>query len=187
MIKTSDNMNTQDLFTADAIRQEFEATVDERIKRYLQVKPHGVIPNTYFASASSECSLLFRDGHYYGCISLTQSVTEALVKFLCEKNGWKPEKDYDGNIEKLLKRRVIDNAQFDNFKHIWEHRNDFHHLNSNIAREKRKLEEIAKDKLHILNKTESSIFAYTFNNGVLVPTHPKYWEKTGSEVYLRLI
>ena len=71
----------------DDLRQEFEQTIKDRIRRYLSVKPHGIIPNAKFAVASSECSLLFRDGHFYGCIALSQAVAEALVKYICEKNS----------------------------------------------------------------------------------------------------
>ena len=84
----SDIFNEKQL--EDSLRQEFEQTIKSRIQRYLSVKPYGIIPNTKFAVASSECSLLFRDGHFYGCIALSQAVSEALVKYICEKNGWSP-------------------------------------------------------------------------------------------------
>ncbi len=65
--------------TADSMKQEFEQTLLERVKRYLQVKPHGIIPNAPFSVPSSECSLLFRDGHFFACIALVQAVAEAIV------------------------------------------------------------------------------------------------------------
>jgi len=92
------NMNIQELmqqkFTEDSIEQEFEQTLSSRVQRYLKVKPHGIVPYTKFASVSAECALLFRDGHFYGCIALSQAVAEAIVRFLCQKNGWKPKKEF---------------------------------------------------------------------------------------------
>ena len=65
----------------DYMREEFEGTLSERVVRYIQVKPHEIISNTHFSAPSSECSLLFRDGHFYGCIALVQAVAEALTHF----------------------------------------------------------------------------------------------------------
>jgi len=90
-----------------SLRQEFEQNLKSCIERYSSVKPHGIIPNTKFAVASSECSLLFRDGHFYGCIALSQAVAEALAKYLCEKNGWSPANSYEENVDKLHKRGFI--------------------------------------------------------------------------------
>lgn len=170
----------------DSIKQEFDATLKQKVERYLEVKPHGIIPNTPFAPASSECSRLFRDGHFYGCISLTQSVTEAIVRFLCERNGWKADKDFETNVKKLRKRGFLDPEQVESLLDIWKRRDDYHHLNPSVEKELRKLEVLAKGKLQLLNKIESEIFAFTTNNGKIVPKHPKYWTQTKSNVFLRL-
>ena len=77
----------QRVFTEDGIKQEFEQTLSSRVERYLKVKPHGIVPLTEFAPVSAECTLLFRDGHFYGSIALSQAVAEAIAKFLCQKNG----------------------------------------------------------------------------------------------------
>ncbi len=50
--------------TTDSIKQEFQQTLSERVERYLQVKPHEIIPNALFAASSAGRSLLFRDGHF---------------------------------------------------------------------------------------------------------------------------
>ena len=91
----------QKALTQDGIRQEFDQTLSARVERYLKVRPHGIIPLTEFAPVSAECALLFRDGHFYGSIALSQAVAEAIVKFLCQKNGWKPKKSFEKNIAKL--------------------------------------------------------------------------------------
>ena len=114
----------QRMFTEDGIKQEFEQTLSSRVHRYLKVKPHGIVPLTEFAPVSSECTLLFRDGHFYGCIALSQAVAEAIAKFLCQKNDWKPKKNFEENITKLQTRQFISNEIKDKFPRIWEKRDD---------------------------------------------------------------
>jgi hypothetical protein len=169
----------------DTLKQEFEITLQDRIERYLQVKPHGIIPNTPFARASSECSKAYRDGQFYGCISLTQSVAESLVKFLCKCNGWKPEKVFEKNIEKLEKRGIITTEQSKDLLSIWENRDDYHHLNDDVESDYLKLISLAESKLLLLNKIEKQVFDFSIDKGVLVPKNPKYWT-TGNQVFLRL-
>ena len=77
----------------DTLEQEFTLTLDQRVNRSLELKPHGIIPNSHFAAVSAESHDLYRDGHFYGTISLTQAVAEALARFLCQKNGWEPNQD----------------------------------------------------------------------------------------------
>lgn len=174
----------------DSIKQETEQTLSLRAQRYLKVKPHGVVPCTQFAAVSAECTLLFRDGHYYGCITLTQSVAEAIVRFLCQKNSWKPEKDFEKNINKLLNRNFISEKLKNKFLQIWENRDDYHHLNPKIEVQRTKLEEISYEKVLLLKEIESEIFKFSLNkDGKLIPENKKYWElqKNGTiPVFLKL-
>ena len=159
-----------------SIKQEIEQTLSLRAQRYLKVKPHGIVPNTQFAPVSAECNLLFRDGHYYGCITLTQSVAEAIVRFLCQKNSWKPEKDFENNINKLLKRNFISKKLKNKFLEIWKNRHDYHHLNTKIQVQRTKLEEISYEKVLLLKEIESEIFKFSFDkNGKFIPENKKYW------------
>jgi len=146
----------------ESIKQEIEQTLSLRAQRYLKVKPHGIVPYTQFASVSAECNLLFRDGHYYGCITLTQSVAEAIVRFLCQKNSWKPER---------------------------KNRDDYHHLKHNIEVQRIKLEKISYKKVLLLKEIESEIFKFSIKNGKLIPENKKYWElhKNGTiPIFLKL-
>lgn len=172
----------------DTLQQEFEYSLQQRIDRYLELKPHGIIPNSHFAAVSAECHLLYRDGHYYGTISLTQAVAEALMKFLCKANGWKPGKDFENNLEQLEKRVKITEDLKTKFLEIWQRRNDYHHLNPQVEQDRKKLEQLAKEKLSRLKQIEEVLFAYSANNGKLVPKFPKYWDQRGGKVsvYLRL-
>lgn len=172
----------------DTLKQEFELTLDARIRRYLEVKPHGIIPNSHFAAVSSECYLLYRDGHYYGTISLVQAVAEALVKFLCDRNGWKPNKDYEENIKQLKIRGKVSGSSVSLFTKIWNHRNDYHHLNPQIEQDKQKLGMLAREKLTDLKSIEKELFGYIAKEGKLIPKYPEYWDQKGNTtpVFLRL-
>lgn len=173
--------------TEESIKQEFEQTLPERVARYLQVKPHGIIPNTKFAAASSECSLLFRDGHYYGCISLSQAVAEALVKYVCEKNGWSPEKNYENNVNKLHTRGFISKELKEKLLRIWQKRDEYHHLNWTVATDREKLKNIAEEKAKLIVGIEREIFDFTLStDGKIIPKKPQYWEGCDSQVFLRL-
>jgi len=166
----------QQKITEDSLKQEFEQTLLSRVQRYLKVKPHGIIPYTKFAPASAECTFLFRDGLFCGCIALTQAVTEAIVRFLCQKNGWRPGKNFEDNVVKLHNRKFISDRIKNKFLKIWEKRDDYHHLNPNIETERKKLEEIAYEKVLLLKEVESEIFKFSIIDGKLVPENKKYWE-----------
>jgi uncharacterized protein YutE (UPF0331/DUF86 family) len=171
------------------LRQEYQLDIEQRVKRYLSVKPHMVIPYTHFAAVSSEVPKLFRDGHFYGAIALSQAVSEALVRFMCECNSFRPTKDYEKNVAILLKRNLIDEELKDKLLGLWNNRHDYHHLNLSIEQDRRKLESLALDKTKLLNEIESIVFAFNLGrNGEIVPQHPKYWpdiDKGQMPVFLR--
>ncbi len=172
--------------TEDSIKQEFEQTLSERVARYLEVKPHGIIPNTKFAPASSECSLLFRDGHFYGCIALVQAVAEALVRFFCQNNK-KPVGKFENNLEQLFENGFITDDIRKSFLKIWERRNDYHHLNPTIETDRQELEKIAKEKAKLIVEIEKEIFSFALSpDGKLIPKEPKYWEGCDNQAFLRL-
>ncbi|MDP2930666.1 MAG: hypothetical protein Q8N56_03625 [bacterium] len=172
--------------TEDSIRQEFEQTLSERVIRYLAVKPHGIIPNTKFAPASSECSLLFRDGHFYGCIALVQAVAEALMRLLCQTNKI-PLGEFENNLKQLFEAEVITDGIRKSFLKIWERRNDYHHLNPTVETDRQELEKIAKEKASLLVEAEKEIFSFVpSTDGKLIPKEPKYWEGCNNQVFLRL-
>ena len=174
----------------DSLRQEFEGTLPDRVARYLEVKPHEIVPDRHFAPVSTECALLFRDGHFYGCIAMTQAVTEALVRFLCERNSWSPKDDFLTNVRKLREREKISDEVGKALRKIWRRRNSYHHLDAGVARGRRALENLAREKARLLAEVEREVFRYKIINGKLVPERPQYWEPTDdsglTEVFLRL-
>ena len=157
--------------TKDTLKQMFELTLDERIERRIEVKPHGIIPNSHFAAVSAECYSLYQDGHYYGTISLTQAVAEALLRFLCEKNELKVSSP-ENNVGKLKKKDLISVNLAKLIGNIRKNRDDYHHMNPQIEQDRQKLASLAKEKLTDLRKIEQELFAYTANEGKLVQNIP---------------
>jgi len=133
-------------------------------------------------------TLLYRDGYYYACISLSQSVAEAIVRFMCQINSFRADKDYESNVDKLFKRKFIDEGLKKLFIAIWDKRNDYHHLNSSIEKDKIELDILGFNKLQNLNDIEKEVFGFTTLNGSIIPKHPKYWDiKEGfTPAYLKL-
>jgi hypothetical protein len=175
--------------TTESLKQEFEYTLQIRVERYLQVKPYGIIPNTPFAAPSAECSLLYRDGHFYACIALVQAVTEATVRYMCGINFKSHDKVFEKNINKLHTRNFIDDKLRDSFTRIWEKRDDYHHLNAVIESDRQALELLAKEKICLLNNVESEIFHFTIgDDGSIIPKNPRYWNIKNNKmnVFLRL-
>lgn len=166
----------QRAFTESALKQDFEQTLSYRVERYLKVKPHEIVPLTEFAPVSAECALLFRDGHFYGSISLSQAVAEAIVKFLCQKNGWRPTRNFEGNVIKLETRKFISSNMKDKLLRIWDRRDDYHHLNPTIETDRNKLESLAYEKVLLLKEIESEVFKFSIVNGKLIPENIKYWD-----------
>jgi len=163
---------------ADSLKQDFIATLDERISRYQELDFIKVTPNAHFASVSAECILLYRDGHFLACIALCQAVAEAIVRLMCERSkfGASISKDYEKNVENLEKRKIQPNCS-ELFKEIWKDRNNYHHLNPEIPTERNKLQDIAKSKIITLHKIESKVFDFTWTkDGAISPRYPIYWD-----------
>ena len=184
------NTRLEKMLLEESLNQEFVSTLGQRVERYLKLKPHAIIPNAHFATVSAECHFLYRDGHFYGTISLAQSVAEALVRFLCEKSGWKAAKEFEKNLKQLETRKIVSTDLASLFLEIWVDRDDYHHLNPKIEQDRQRLESLATNKLTALKKVEEELFAYTVNEGRLVPRYAKYWDQGQGEgtvsVFLRL-
>jgi len=169
----------------DTLRQEFEQSLPEKVRRLSELNTPWLIPYHHFASASAECILLFRDGHFHGCISLVQAVTEALTRFLCEKNRFRPKKNFEENIEKLLQRGFITPQQNDYFLKIWRKRHDYHHLNKSILKDRQALEVLAKKYLNLQHKIQREIFHFDIREGKIMPRHVKYWDTVDRNVSIQ--
>lgn len=70
-----------------SLHQTFEMTLDERVNRYLDINHEGIIPNTPFSPASSECIKLYRDGYLIATVMMSHAINEGIVKYVAERNG----------------------------------------------------------------------------------------------------
>ncbi len=173
------------------LKTEFLGTVSERATRYLELDFIKITPNAHFASISAECIRLYRDGYFFACIALCQAVAEALVHFICERNGRGSNRfvRFETNIRKL--RGLTDKIPPDwieRLERVWEGRNEYHHINPEAPTEKDKLREIAKGKIVALLDVEAKVFAFEVVGGAIKRTHSEYWLETESghlDAYLR--
>ena len=152
----SDELASEETGKHERLKQriagEISRTLDERARRLGRVESLVLVPNGVFAAPSGECIDLFRDGHYYGCISLAQAVTEAIVRHVWQVKSRKKrsaEGEFGSNLDFLRKKCFIDDAIRDKIAAIWEDRNSFHHLNLCLESDRRDLEELAAAKLRL--------------------------------------
>lgn len=187
----SDKPSPQDMVRRaviyNGLRQRDNAEIDIRVNRYLRAEHHPIVPNSWFAPASSECVDLFSYGYFYGCISQCQAVGEALIRFMCQCNKFRPESDFEKNVRLLKKRRFIDEKFESLCSCLWQDRHDYHHMNQGIETDRQHLEHMALTKIRTLAELEKWVFQYSDTHGH-TPKWPKYWPgpKDGKyEVYLR--
>lgn len=169
------------------LRQTYEQSLDERITRFLEINHQGIIGDHYFSAASSECILLYRDGHFISAVMASQAVNEGIVKFIADRNNI-PREKHDKLIETLKNKGMISGEFAAASTGIWNsHRNDVHHMNPKVS--KIPFQKLAKKNLKSLAIIENEIFGVACKEGKLFPKQPKYWEiqKDGTvPVYLRL-
>ena len=162
---------------SDDLRALFEATIQERVNRHLEVSPQEIIANHHFAVASAECIRLYTDGYFLSTVMVTQAVTEAIRRFVVERNEIKPGAGIEGPqiAEILVKNGIISKDCADAFNRIWESfRNDVHHMNPKVAAID--FPGLAKRNIQDLAAIEREIFAFKMDNGRIIPTNPKYWD-----------
>jgi hypothetical protein len=150
---------------------------------------HPIIPNHYFSYVSSECQLLFKDGYYFGCIALCQSIAEALARFIYEKSTGNSATNntFGANIHKI-KNVQPDVGDLLNEIYGGQQRQDFHHLNETVPTDYEILRSIATNKIDLLNKVESQIFEYEDIGKEMKFKYPQYWENTieSGNLFLRI-
>jgi hypothetical protein len=156
------------------------ATLNERVDRLLQVSRLQFVPMGPFAAPSAECVELFRDGRFYGCITLVQAVTEAVIRHVY----WieRPNEDRTSfirltqRLETLHRSGIIREEVKELVENIWTHRNDFHHLDPSTQQRHQTLEALASEKLSLLSAVETEFFGYSVHEGTIMPNNPKYWD-----------
>jgi len=164
----------------DALRSSFDASIETRVERYMEIAHQGIVPAHHFAAASDQCIKLYRDGYFLSAVMVSQAVNEAVCRFILDRNGkGVPERPTQRflreEVKKLAKDAVICQACADACKRIWDSfRNDVHHMNPKVAQID--VQALAKSNLQDLAVVEKEIFGCDLKDGKLVPHHPKYWD-----------
>jgi|SRR5579863_1385411 len=197
--------------TRKQIQKDDASNFEPRVARVQRTRLHRIIPHVWFDAASTECRDMFRDGHFYGCICLSQSVAEGLAKFvlevhrfkvgkqkrpieLCEKPGtgrqlidWLRSLKsglYNGQPMSVLSEKCL--KAFACVE--GGDRDDFHHLNKRVITDFTKLEKRAEECVAALYDIESELFGFELTPGGLTPYRSEYWPDAGKEygqVHLR--
>jgi hypothetical protein len=142
----------------DSLKQHDEATIETRADRHLEVEHQGVVPNHYFAAASSECLDLYRDGFFLSAVMVSQAVNEGLWKFVLERNNIPRDGALPDKVRSLAASRIVSDDCAEAFGRIWgSFRNDVHHMNPQVAQIP--IRELAKRNLTDLASIEREIFA----------------------------
>jgi hypothetical protein len=178
----------------ESIEAHYQSFIDEKIDRYLEIERQGIIGGHYFASASSECIYLYRDGYFIGAVMMSHAINEGIIKFVAERNDIQKSrtdgttKTIEDLINDLRGKEIISTDCGNTSIKIWRsYRNDIHHMNPTVA--KIDFKQLAKQNLNRISIIEKEIFDFKIKNGAISPTNPKYWDikKDGTaSVFLRL-
>lgn len=184
----SENLNREHRnYVEQCLRDEFEKSFSERLDRYLEFDLSFAGPSHHFALPILECRQMYAAGHFYGCISLIQSVAEGIIRFVLSRH---PEitvddpTDYSKVLHALHREKespIVSHETFVEFGEIRgphkkrEDRNSFHHLLEDIELDPKRLEARAKQCMKALLKIEGDFFGHTYHEGRLVLKNQIYW------------
>ncbi|MFY8059189.1 MAG: hypothetical protein ACOVRM_15695, partial [Planctomycetaceae bacterium] len=102
-------------------------------------------------TCSVECAEQFRDGHYFGCVALTQAVLEAVIRHVWQvKLKKKPTQggSFDKNLEALHKKKIVSDEWKTKLDEMWADRHSFHHLRPSVEADHLKLEALQRPRHH---------------------------------------
>ena len=161
-----------------SLRDEVLRTLSDRAARFLQVRGMVLVPDAPFAAPSAECAAQFRDGHYFGCIALTQAVLEAVVRHMWQvtlKKKPHQEGSFEKNLDALHKKQLISDAWKTKLDQMWTARHTFLSLRPSEESDRQKLEDMAHHTLQLLNELAHAFFGFAVRDGMIFPDHPEYW------------
>jgi hypothetical protein len=145
----------------ESIRNEVIQTPADRAAHFLHVRGLVRVPDSPFSAPSAECAAQFRDGYYFGCIALTQSVLEAVVRHIWQvqlKKKPNQKGSFEKNLDALHKKKFISDAWKNQLDQMWAARHTFHSLRPAEESDRQKLEETACHALQLLNELEHAFF-----------------------------
>ena len=158
------NFNDERRRIEESIKSEVLRTLSERADRFLQVRGIILVPYSPFVAPSGECAEQFRDGHYFGCIALTQAMLEAVIRHVWRikfKRNLNQDGTFEKNIEALHKIKFISDDYKTKLAQMWADRHSFHYLRPSVESDQRKLEAMARNTLKLLNDLEREFFGFT--------------------------
>jgi hypothetical protein len=167
--------------TKDNLTVAFNFSLDARVERYLDIEHQWIVGNHHFASASSECIDVYRDGHFIAAVMMSHSINEGIIEFVTDR-GKLPKHKSDGNaksieelINQLEQQKIISKACGDAALGIYgSYRNDIHHMSPKVS--SIDFCSLARENLKRLAMIEGEIFGVDVINGRLKPHHPVYWD-----------
>ena len=166
-----------------SIKHEVLRTLSDRAARFLQVRAVPRTPDSPFAAPAAECAAQFRDGHYFGCIALTQAVLEAVIHHIWQVKIRKTphqKRSFEHNLNALHKKQLISEAWKSQLDQMWADRYRFSCLRPSEESERQQLETMARHLLTLLNELEQAFFGFAVQEGMVLPQHPEYWSLTGA-------
>ena len=178
-------MNNDEIFRRAQLKEDLKSeclgSIGAKIDRWLEIEHQGIIGGHHFASASSECIKLYRDGYFIGTVMMSHAINEGIIKFVAERNNinrqktCKEAKTIEELIVELQRKSFISTNCADASSAIWgSYRNDIHHMNPNVS--DIPFQELALLNIKRLSAIEKEIFGPDIKNGALVPHQPKYWD-----------
>jgi hypothetical protein len=161
-----------------SIRHEVLRTLADRAARFLQVRGMVRVHDSPFAASAAECAAQFCEGHYFGCIALTQDVLEAIVRHICQVQRKKQPHQagsFEKNLAALHKKRLISDVWKTQLDQMWADRHTFLSLRPSEEAQQQQLEATARHMLTLLNELEQAFFGFAVRDGMVLPDHPEYW------------
>ncbi len=163
------------------IQLGFEGKLDQIVERTASLERlPSFLPNTHFAPPACEARQMYRMGYYYGCIMVSQATAEALARHIAKAKqlpaSYSIEQDRRSGgvsqaerIEYMKQQKVISNRAFKHFRRILNHkRNSFHHMNSDVPAETKKLETMAFECVASLYSIEGAFLGFARDGKVVV-------------------
>jgi hypothetical protein len=181
-----DEKEIKKIMVRQNLQSEFNGTIDQRVERYLEIDHQDIIGNHHFASASSECIMIYSEGRFISAVMVSQAVNEGIVRFIAERNNITLHLDSDKSktksvsdiIDELEQKNIITHACAEASRNIYgSFRNDVHHMNPKVAEIAAHFRDLAKRNLQDLAKIEKEIFGIKIApDGSFILQQPKYWD-----------
>ncbi|MFC2001707.1 hypothetical protein ACFLUZ_04305 [Chloroflexota bacterium] len=185
-------MDNDEIFKRFQLKEDLKSeclgSIDAKIDRWLEIEHQEIIGGHHFASASSECIKLYRDGYFIGTVMMSHAINEGIINFVAERNNIDRQKADNATktivelIVELQGNNLISTHCKDASLAIWHsYRNDIHHMNPSVL--KIHFPKLAQLNIKHLSFIENEISGCDYPNGALVPHQPKYWDKNADGRY----